>query len=162
MKKNKIISVIAIVCLILSFNINCFAMEFSDVSSKDNINLLSGYENVTSTDLSLIGKNEETIDNEFEVSGTTSATLVVKEDDDSVFTKQNIAFSTLIAVCDAILFYFIYKVVSYFVANSKYKKAIAEGKEVEKPKIKIKLKYIVLLILVLDLVIWSGIFIINM
>lgn len=156
----KIVFLFLLVFFIFSITTLCsYATEFLDVSSKDNINLLSEYENVSDTNLSIVG---EEVKKEYEDQGVASGTYSVNsKKETTIFTKQNIVFSTIIAICDAIVFYFIYKVIAYFVENSRYKKAIAEGKNVEKPKVKIKLKYIVLLILLLDLVIWSGIFIIN-
>ena len=99
--------------------------------------------------------------NEFEYSGIPTGKVVgasrLREE-----RLRCIATTTITAVTIALIFYFLVKIMVYFRANKRYKKAIQEGREVEKPKIKVKLKYILLLFVVIDVLIWITVIMMNL
>ncbi len=127
-----------------------------------NVIAFASYENeiveneIIITEEKIIEKN-----NEFEYSGVPMGKVVgasqLKEE-----RMRYVATTTIMAVTIALIFYFLVKIVVFFRANKRYKKAIQEGKVVEKPKIKIKLKYILLLFVVIDVLIWITVIMMNL
>lgn len=127
-----------------------------------NVIAFASYENeiveneIIITEEKIIEKN-----NEFEYSGVSVGKFVsasqLKEE-----RMRYIATTTITAVTLSLIFYFLVKIMVFFRANKRYKKAIQEGKEVENPKIKIKLKYLLLLFIAIDVLIWITVIMMNL
>ena len=120
-----------------------------------NIIAFASYENITTSDVIL--KNN----NEFEYNGTTTGKFVSAREIDKEEVRY-VVTTTIMAISIALIFYFLVKIMVYFRLNKRYKKAIKEGRKVEKPSIKIKLKYILLLFVAIDILIWIIVILMNL
>lgn len=127
-----------------------------------NVIAFASYENEI-VENEIIITEEKIIENnnEFEYSGVPMGKVVgasqLKEE-----RIRYVVIITITAVTLSLIFYFLVKIMVFFRANKRYKKAIQEGREVEKPKIKIKLKYILLLFVAIDLLIWITVIMMNL
>ena len=139
----------------------CIAIMLTIIFSV-NVIAFASYENEI-VENEIIITEEKIIENnnEFEYSGIPTGKVVgasqLREE-----RLRCIATTTITAVTIALIFYFLVKIMVYFRANKRYKKAIQEGREVEKPKIKVKLKYILLLFIVIDVLIWITVIMMNL
>lgn len=120
-----------------------------------NVIAFASYENITTSDVIL--KNN----NEFEYNGTTTGKFVSAREIDKEEVRY-VVTTTIMAISIALIFYFLVKIMVYFRLNKRYKKAIKEGRKVEKPSIKIKLKYILLLFVAIDILIWIIVILMNL
>ena len=120
-----------------------------------NVIAFASYENIITNEI--IVKNN----NGFEYTGTATGKIVSVSQMDRNEVRD-VVTTTIIAITIALIFYFLVKIMVYFRANKRYKKAIKEGREVEKPNIKIKLKYILLLFVVIDILIWIIVILMNL
>ena len=120
-----------------------------------NVIAFASYENITTSDVIL--KNN----NEFEYNGTTTGKFVSAREIDKEEVRY-VVTTTIMAISIALIFYFLVKIMVYFRLNKRYKKAIKEGRKVEKPSIKIKLKYILLLLVAIDILIWIIVILMNL
>ena len=120
-----------------------------------NVIAFASYENITTSDVIL--KNN----NEFEYNGTTTGKFVSAREIDKEEVRY-VVTTTIMAISIALIFYFLVKIMVYFRLNKRYKKAIKEGRKVEKPNIKIKLKYILLLFIAIDILIWIIVILMNL
>lgn len=120
-----------------------------------NVIAFASYENITTSDVIL--KNN----NEFEYNGTTTGKFVSAREIDKEEVRY-VVTTTIMAISIALIFYFLVKIMVYFRLNKRYKKAIKEGRKVEKPSIKIKLKYILLLFIAIDILIWIIVILMNL
>lgn len=120
-----------------------------------NVIAFASYENITTSDVIL--KNN----NEFEYNGMTTGKFVSAREIDKEEVRY-VVTTTIMAISIALIFYFLVKIMVYFRLNKRYKKAIKEGRKVEKPSIKIKLKYILLLFVAIDILIWIIVILMNL
>lgn len=120
-----------------------------------NVIAFASYEHITTSDVIL--KNN----NEFEYNGTTTGKFVSAREIDKEEVRY-VVTTTIMAISIALIFYFLVKIMVYFRLNKRYKKAIKEGRKVEKPNIKIKLKYILLLFIAIDILIWIIVILMNL
>ena len=120
-----------------------------------NVIAFASYENITTSDVIL--KNN----NEFVYNGTTTGKFVSAREIDKEEVRY-VVTTTIMAISIALIFYFLVKIMVYFRLNKRYKKAIKEGRKVEKPSIKIKLKYILLLFVAIDILIWIIVILMNL
>ena len=120
-----------------------------------NVIAFASYENITTSDVIL--KNN----NEFEYNGTTTGKFVSAREIDKEEVRY-VVTTTIMAISIALIFYFLVKIMVYFRLNKRYKKAIKEGRKVEKPNKKIKLKYILLLFIAIDILIWIIVILMNL
>lgn len=135
----------------------CIAIMLTIILSV-NVIAFASYENkIIDSNVDIIEENN----NEFEYTGVPSGKIVtasqLKED-----RMRDVVITTIIAITLALIFYFLIKLIMFIIANKKYRKAIQEGKKVDKPKIKVKLKYILLLFITIDVLIWVTVIMMNL
>ena len=184
------IIVLFFILMILVLNVNSLA-EYENTSNKNVQELVGEYENTSDVNLDLV-KNENVLSNEVDITSSEKPMLIssnedseepllISEKDDSfeyqgtveptvTLSEQQVRNINFIYTCYVavlifvilLFLYFIGKLFNYFKVYNEYKKAVAEGKEVEKPEIKIKIKYIILLVIILDVVVFGLIYAMNL